>query len=247
MAARVTCGDLGAASTPFGQEVDHLSLQKGRIGIEHDQVPGPAVESGPLDRDVDLAPDGFVGQGAAEPVQVTAGHRELVALHRIVRQADDPLDVAVALGDPARDIGQRRRPDRRRQHDHQNSIAPRRHFGFDQRRDRDVDVAGRKMAGDGPLRHVDFARRVDADLHAEQETTVDPHLLDVAHVNVTGLERGEQALGQARSILTAQGHQIGQARVHGGLTVSGPTGPPTPTGRRRASRRPSPVRPPSAG
>ena len=103
------------------------------------------------------------------------------------------------------------------------------------------------MAGDGPLSHVDFAWRVDADLHAEQETTVDPHLLDIAHLNLACLERGEQALGQARCILTTQGHQVGQVRGHGGLTVSGRTGPPTLTGRYRPSRRPNPVLPPSAG
>ena len=63
-------GHLGAAPALLGQQVDDLALEEGRIGIEHDQVLGPAVEAVDLDRDVDLPAHRHLGQRAPEQVQV---------------------------------------------------------------------------------------------------------------------------------------------------------------------------------
>ena len=92
-------GHLRAAAAPLRQEVDHLSLQQGGVGVEHDQVLGPPVQPRRLHREVDLAAGRRLGQGAAQAVDVGTRHRELVAVHRVRRQADDPLDVAATARD----------------------------------------------------------------------------------------------------------------------------------------------------
>ena len=63
---------------------------------------GPPVQAGRLHREIDLAAGGRLRQGPPQAVDVGAGHRELVAVHRVRRQADDPLDVAAAARDGAR-------------------------------------------------------------------------------------------------------------------------------------------------
>ena len=55
MAAAVTAATCGATAAALGQQVDHLPLQQGGVGIQDDQVLGPAVQPGRLHREVDLA------------------------------------------------------------------------------------------------------------------------------------------------------------------------------------------------
>ena len=62
-------GHLGTAAPPLGQQVDDLPLEQGRVGVHHDQVLGPAVQTRRLDRDVHLsaAPPRRRGRVAAPP------------------------------------------------------------------------------------------------------------------------------------------------------------------------------------
>ena len=93
---------LAAAPAAFGQQVDHLALQQGGVGVQDDQVLGPAVQAGRLDREVDLR-----SARPPRPAPAASWSRsapatdELVAVHRVGRQADDPLDVAAAARDRA--------------------------------------------------------------------------------------------------------------------------------------------------
>ncbi len=93
---------LGAAAAALGQQVDHLTLQEGGVGVHHDQVLGAAVQAGRLHGDVDLAAHGRLGQRAPQAVEVGTDHRQLVAVHRVRRQPHDPLDVAAATCDRSR-------------------------------------------------------------------------------------------------------------------------------------------------
>ena len=60
---------LFATATPFGQEIDDLSLEQCGVGIQHDQVFGSPMESRDLHGDVDLTSGRLRGQvhGAAMP------------------------------------------------------------------------------------------------------------------------------------------------------------------------------------
>ena len=108
-------GHLRAAAAALRQQVDHLPLQQGGVRIQHDQVLGPAVQPGRLHGDIDLATRGRLGQRPPQRVDVGAGHRELVAVHRVRGQAHDALDVAAAPRDRPRHRLERRRVDLRRQ------------------------------------------------------------------------------------------------------------------------------------
>ena len=75
MAAAVTAATSEPHPRAVGQQVDHLALQQRGVGVHHDQVLGPAVQSGRLDRHVDPALRRLVGQCAPQGVEVGTGHR----------------------------------------------------------------------------------------------------------------------------------------------------------------------------
>ena len=95
-------GHLAAAAAALGQQVDHLALQQGGVRVQDDEMLRPALQPGPLHREIDLAAGRRLGQGAPQAVDIGPGDGQLVAVHRIGRQAHDPLDVAATPRDAAR-------------------------------------------------------------------------------------------------------------------------------------------------
>ena len=136
----MTAATSRAAAATFGQQVDHLALQQGGVRVQHDQVLGPPVQPGRLHREIDLAACGRLGQGPPQAVDVGAGHRELVAVHRVRRQPDDPLDVAAARARCARDRLERGGVDLRRQQRDQMALGDLVHLGLHEGLDRHLDA-----------------------------------------------------------------------------------------------------------
>ena len=235
MAAAVTFGHLGAAAAALGQQVDDLALQQGGVGVHHDQVLGPAVQPGHLDREVDLAAGRLLGQRAPQAVEVGAGHGQLVAVHRVGGQADDPLDVA-----PARARCVPPRPPARRR----RSRAPARSRGAARRpRPPPPRRAARPSTSTPapPSRCASAARTPSTSsgaqgrLHAQQQAAVHAHLLHVLH-----LDAPPASAAKSRSAMPGPSWPLTDTRCGDRRAPAVAL-----TAARRPSRRPSPTPRPS--
>ena len=92
-------GHVGAAAPALGQQVDDLPLQQGRVRVHHDQVLGPPVQARRLHRDVHLSPHRLAGQVAPQRPEIRPRDDELVGVHGIGGEPEDPLDVSAAACD----------------------------------------------------------------------------------------------------------------------------------------------------
>ena len=210
MAASVTAATSGAAAAALGQQVDDLALEQGGVGVHDDQVLGPAVQPGHLDREVDLAAGRLLGQGAPQAVEVGTGHGQLVAVHRVGGEPDDPLDVAAARAMPPVTPSSVGGVDLGRQHRDEVPLGR-----LVQRASASTSgstvtsTPGRRRSAVRARRapRSDLARRRQVDLDAEQQPAVHPDLLHVVDLDAALGQRGEEPLGDARAVLAAHRHQ----------------------------------------
>ena len=169
-----------------------------------------SVQSGDLDRHVDLAQGGLGCQRAPEGIEIGAGHQHLVGVHRVRREADDPFDIAAAARDVARHALEGGRVDLRRQQRDQVAVAELclrpRHLRFDERLDRRLHAGVAQPPGQRGAGRLHLPRR-QVHLHAEQQPAAHPDLLHVVHLDALLGQRGEQPRRDARTVLATHRHQ----------------------------------------
>jgi hypothetical protein len=142
-------GHLRAASALLGQQVDDLTLEERRIGIEDDQMLGPAMEAVHLDRDVDFPLYRLIGQCPPEQVEIASRHGEFVAVHGIGGQPHDALDVPVTARDATANALQGRRRDLGGQYGDEKPVTFCRVLGLEQGIDRHAHGVCAEPIGDG--------------------------------------------------------------------------------------------------
>ena len=178
IAASVTAATSGPQPAALGQEVDHLTLQEGRVRVHHDEVLRPSMQPGRLDRDVDLAPRRLRRPVAAASREVRPRHDELVAVHGIGGQPHDALDVPPAPAMPrSRSRGDGVDLGRQDRHQVRSSASPSTSASVSGSTATSTPAAARSRAR--PARDRRASAGASSDLHAEQEAPVDAHLLDV--------------------------------------------------------------------
>ena len=208
---------------------------------------GPPVQARPLHGHVHAQAGCLTREGPPESVGLAPGHHELVARHRVGRQADDPLHVGPAASDVAEDAGQSGRPEIGGQQGDQvpgSDVAGTSRPGLEWPHG---DVEGRRLElAAERRRHPSAIGGVSGELEAEQQPAVDPDLLDVEDPDTQRDEGGEH-LGRDPGPVAA-GHRDEQARVvHAHHARHGDRRAGRAVGRRRAQRRPMEARePPTA-
>ena len=188
IAAAVICFDLRPGSGVVGEHLDHLAGDQGGVDVEDDQPLGPAVETRPLDGDVDAGSGADLDHRRPQRLVVGRRDRQFQAGDRVVGDPLDRLDVDAELteprasspialacsGRPSTTTAWRRKP---------ATVVTRL---VDRDPDRHPD--GRHRLLDVvPAGASRIARR--ADQHAEGQRAADDHLLDVQHLDPVGRQR----------------------------------------------------------
>ncbi len=94
---------LVGAARLLGEELDHLVLDEGRVDVEDHEPFGPPPEPLGLHGDVEAVRGGHLAQVALQRHRFGPADTELVRVHGVARQADDPVDVRPRRGDRRRD------------------------------------------------------------------------------------------------------------------------------------------------
>ncbi len=168
-----------------------------------------------LHRDVHLAIGRLRGESPPELVEVGPDDGQLIAVHGVRGQADDPLDVAAALGDRATHVLEGARIDVGCEDRDQVPVGHPRHLGFHQWFDCDLHPGrpeGVGQRGAEAWRHRCCERNFDA----KEKASVDADLLDVLHCDLLVRQGRKEPGGDAGPVLPTHRHQ-----VRSGLAVLG--------------------------
>ena len=178
-------GDLLGAARLRGQQVDHLGRDQRGVHVHHDQAHRPAVQPAALDRHVDALLGRLPGQGHPQRVRIGAGHVEVDAGHRPVREPVDAVDVRAVGRDPAGDGRDRRRGQRAAQDgDVQLAAAP---GGSPE--PMVISASSPRSAARARIARWIAVRSGSgraAEQGAEHQPAPDHHLLDVQHAELRG-------------------------------------------------------------
>ena len=162
-----------------------------------------------LDGEVDPEPRGLGRERGAQPLVVGAEHDELVALHGVGREPDDPLAGPSGRVDRGEDAGDRLGGDRRGREGHEEPAAVRADGLLGRLDDADGQpvVTAEVRAQDGTADVGGRDRRGAVELHAQDEVAPDGDLADVGDRRVDAAERAEQGRGDPGAVLARQGHK----------------------------------------
>lgn len=165
------------------------------------------IQASVLNRDIDVAGGGNLGQLTSQIRDVTSGTFENYGGHWIVRDTTNAIDVGVRLGQDARDlthrVGEQWRPEHRDMEPSATALIRGRCMFLDRNRQP-------KPIGQIPYmrRHVfGLGAITQFEEHGKHELIANHELLDVDDLETVASQFGEQGAGDPRAILATEGHQ----------------------------------------